>query len=74
MERNIHINSNSNNQNYREANRFLLVLTKRVSPLTASLDKIAQRFEVTNAKNRIHKEVMFSEITRDVLHEGIIGR
>jgi hypothetical protein len=74
LDRNIHIHGNSNNQNYREANRFLAVLTKGVYPLTTSLDKIAKRNEIVDKSHRVHKEVILSEITRDTLNEGIIRR
>jgi hypothetical protein len=71
MDRNEAINHNTNNQNYREANRFIAVLTKNISPLTSSLDKIAKRFDTPDLKHHVHREVMLKEITNTVLTEGI---
>jgi hypothetical protein len=74
MDRNEAIHQSTNNQNYREASRFVAVLTKNIMPLSASLDKIASRFDIENTKHHAHREVMFAEITASVVHEGIIRR
>jgi hypothetical protein len=71
MARNEAVHGNTNNQNYREAARFIAVLTKNIQPLTSSLDRIAHRFDTPNTKHRIHHEVMFKEITNNVLNENI---
>jgi hypothetical protein len=73
MVRNEAINHNTNNQNYREANRFMVILNKNILPLTASLDKIANRYDL-DVSHKDHKEVMLKELTRDVLIENFSRR
>jgi hypothetical protein len=70
MVRNQSIHGNTNNQNYREAQRFVTVLTKNILPLTTSLDKIAKRYDIVDTKHLVHREVMFKDITADVLQEN----
>jgi hypothetical protein len=71
MGRNKAIHNGKNNQNYREAERFVAVLTKNITPLTSSLDKIAKRFDVEDTKHSVHREIMFKEITDNNLVENV---
>jgi hypothetical protein len=49
----------------------MMVLTRNISPLTSSLDKIAKRYSDDNVKQKVHGEIKFKDLTQTALFENI---